>query len=382
MTTPQEQKMTDHTSGQSMWTNIVGRLMKFKTDHARHPLNSPFLLVSQRGHIEAEAHRLAIHRPSDPGDRVEFEIVVGVEDRDEISEAIRNGTYPPFPHFQLGFSLIRPGSRVVDLGANVGIFSVPAAALGCEVLSIDASPHNIALINESVAQNSFHKVQVVFCAVTDHVGHLDFVEKGPWGFVANDVHVEPIPTLRVPAATLESLLEDIGHKQVDLIKMDIEGSEVAAIRGMASLLQAPDGPAILYESNGHTLRFFGETPQSLKTSIERHGYSNYLVEPGILRPVRSSDFQPNCFVDYFAVKEMPAGLRGWSIGSELSEEEVIDRLLVTCASPNEHERGYAARSLETAPRHLLSDKRVSSALRHLTTDAQAYVRDAAAWATM
>ncbi len=58
---------------------------------------------------------------------------------------------------------------------------------------------------------------------------------------------------------MDGLLGRLGWDRVDAVKLDVEGAELAAIRGMAGLLSGPNAPIVLYESNTHTLQFFGDT---------------------------------------------------------------------------------------------------------------------------
>lgn len=308
---------------------------------------------------------------------VSFNVMVGVDDEDPISQSITDGSYV-FPWaYHLLFSMVQRGDKVLDLGAHVGTFSLAAAALGCDVISVEASPHNVALLEASAAQNGFEQIQIVSSAVSDHAGTLRFIENGPYGIVSNSA--VDLATLEVPAITVDELIEEIGWGHVDFIKMDIEGSEVAAIQGMSRLLARADAPTIAYESNGHTLRFFGETPNHLIAALEKFGYQNYLVEPGRLIPVRSSDLQAECVVDYLACKHQPDGLQDWRVDTPMTLEETVAKVLSSCSHPNEFHRAYIARSLAGAGRSILSNREVREALDSLSNDANADVRSVVTW---
>lgn len=310
---------------------------------------------------------------------VKFEIVVGVGDGDPISEQIIKRAFSFPPPFHLLFELMQPGYVVLDLGAHVGTFALAAAALGCQVLAVEASPYNAALLNASVTQNGFERMTVFEAAVTDRPGYLEFVPAGPFGLVANPA-VE-WPSIQVPAVTVDDLLAEIGWDWVNLVKMDVEGSEVAAIRGMSHLLAQADAPAIVFESNGHTLRMFDETPQSLLAAFEEFGYRSYLVEPRRLVPVRATDLQPEGNVDYLAVKQMPSAIPGWRIGTPMNSKELLSKVLATCAHPNEHFRAYVARALANADPAIRTHGKVRKALDRLSTDSNEDVRIAASWWT-
>jgi hypothetical protein len=146
---------------------------------------------------------------------------------------------------------------------------------------------------------------------------------------------------------VDSLLTARGLTRVDFVKMDIEGSEATAVRGMAGLLSRPDAPVVFYESNGYTLDFYGETCQGLKAEFERFGYRNYYVDTARARlvPVGQDDLQPDCCVDYLAVKDAPVGwlsrllgrtpvmptvIGGWPVVAPLTRSEWTDWLLSAC----------------------------------------------------
>lgn len=306
-----------------------------------------------------------------------FDIVVGGGEGDPICEQIRQGVFAFPSHFQLLFALMQPGARVLDLGAHVGTFALAAAALGCQVVAVEASPHNVALLNMSVAQNGFDRMRVLEAAVTDHPGFLDFVQGGPFGAVANPAMQSP--SIQVLAVTVDDVLAAVGWEQVDLIKVDVEGSEVAATRGMSRLLARADAPMVLFESNGHTLGRFGETPQTLRAAFERFGYRNYLIEPGKLVPVSTSELQPEGNADYLAVKKMPPLPPGWRIGAPMNQRDLVRKILSTSSDPNECYRAHLARALATANPAILAHKEVRRALDTLCTDPVEEVRLAASW---
>jgi hypothetical protein len=80
---------------------------------------------------------------------------------------------------------------------------------------------------------------------------------------------------------------------------------------MSRLLAGPAAPPILYESNRHTLSFYGHTPQQLKQALEDLGYRNYQIVPSRLVPAAPDDRQAEVVVDYLAIKRQPPALVGW-----------------------------------------------------------------------
>jgi len=163
------------------------------------------------------------------------------------------------------------------------------------------------------------------------------------------------------------------------VKIDVEGSEVAAIQGMADLLSRSDGPVLLYESNAHALPRFGQTPASRQAVLQRFGYSSYIVEPGQLIPTLADELRPECVVNCLAVKDQPPTLAGWPITAPRSLDDTILKIVSESRSPRAHDRAYLARILAEANVTILSDPRVRHVLRLLYNDADEAVRAGAAW---
>ena len=306
-----------------------------------------------------------------------FKIAVDPGDEDAISQSIRDGTWTCPPLFELGFALTRPGDAVLDLGAHIGTFALSAAALGRRIVAVDASPRNARLLEESAAQNGFEQLRIVSAAVSDRAGTIEFIEAGPYGMIANP-RIE-LPRIQVPAIAVDELLADMGWDRVDLIKMDVEGSEVGALRGMSRLLGGAKAPPILYESNGHTLALFGQTPSQLLATVAEFGYESYLVEPRRLIPVDPGHLQIDCNVDYLAVKPPLQVPPGWHVLPPRSFEETIAQVIAACGHPHEHHRTYTARTLAQADNKILQHEDVRQALYALQDDAHPDVRAAASW---
>lgn len=272
--------------------------------------------------------------------------------------------------------LVKPGDLVLDLGAHVGSFSLAAAAAGCRVVAVDASPANVALLRASAARNGFSDLHVVHAAVSDVPGTLEFCARGPWGHVATDAI--DLPTISVPAVTVDELLVELGMGQPAFVKIDIEGSEIPGIRGMAATLGRPDAPTLLYESNGHTLHLFGATPAQLSAEIDKLGYTSLAVEPDRLVRVVPGQMQPQTIVDCLAVKSA-LSLPGWPAVPPLTFDERVGRAVADGRHPNPDHRAYVGQALATADAEVLSHPAVVETLELLVADPVESVRRAASW---
>ena len=147
--------------------------------------------------------------------------------------------------------VIQPGMVVVDVGANIGTFTVPAAtAVGPHgvVLAIEASPQMHHYLATNIELNQCANVIQEQCVASDHEGTCEFyeapLEKFGMGSVGPQFSVAPL-TLR--AATLDSLIERHHLDRVDVIKIDVEGYEAAVFRGAQVILHAPNPPLIAFE---------------------------------------------------------------------------------------------------------------------------------------
>lgn len=306
-----------------------------------------------------------------------FSVVTDPSVDDPIAATLAAGVTVDEGLVNLMLDMLRPGDKVVDLGAHVGTFALAAAAAGAQALAVEGSPRNVALLRESIKRNFFSGVRVVHAAVGDVPGTVDFLDEGAKGRVAETWNRSQ--TVTVPALTVTELLAELRWGPVVCVKMDVEGSEIKAIRGMRYLLEQPDAPAVLYEANGHTLALNEATPEELIGELESLGYTSYLVDPGRLVRTVAAEFQPQTIVDYLAVKRLPRGLAGWRVEPVLTFGERLSRLLADAAHHNPDHRAYVARALARAGDELLSHADVGACLDRLTGDPEPAVRQAARW---
>lgn len=339
------------------------------------PTPSPHLQTIDVPSLSQRVEAARYHLPVDAATQVA--VWVDNQTHDGITDMITSGTYALLPHFQL-LPRLRPRvQRVLDLGAHIGTFALYAAALGCAVTAIDASPINTALLKVSLLENGFTNFYVIEAAVSDRPGRLDFLVGGPYGLVKNAFISSP--TISVPALRVDDVLAQVGWETADFIKMDIEGSEVAAVKGMHKLLSRNDAPLILFESNGHTLHMFGESPSTLLAEIGAYGYQFYLVDGERLAPVQAGDFQPECVVDYLAVKR-PLPELTELIRQPLSFTEVVAKIIASASYPHHHIRTHIARALsQPNAEAYLSHPQVIEALEILSNDQNPKVQVALEW---
>ena len=243
----------------------------------------------------------------------------------------------------------RPGDCVLDLGAHVGTFSLTASALGRRVIAVDASPKHVELLRRSVSKNGFDRMEVVHTAVGERSGSVRFHVAGLWGMIARDgpglPEVRDAPVVEVPIVRGEALLKRLGQTRVDFLKMDIEGSEVSALRGLKSLLKRDDAPAIVFECNALTLHEFGFTTADLLRTLEGFGYRSYRPEHGRFRAFPAGDFQPEIYLDLLALKPRHEAVVAAEIDPPLGREEMILRTLDEAGRDHEAARTVVARSL-------------------------------------
>ncbi|MBL4758858.1 MAG: FkbM family methyltransferase [Rhizobiales bacterium] len=117
-------------------------------------------------------------------------------------------------------------SVAVDIGCNIGLYTLQLATTGAHVVSIDPNPMMIKQLRFNIDASSMDKVSVFECAVGDTTGKADL-------HIRNDdlaiVSVKESEAGSVLVKTLENILQEAGVKQIDSLKIDVEGYEDKAL---------------------------------------------------------------------------------------------------------------------------------------------------------
>ncbi len=292
---------------------------------------------------------------------------------DPIQRALAEGVFPGDVVNELWRHLTQPNHTVLDVGAHVGTYSLPAAATGARVLAVEPATTNADLLRRSAKLNGFQEMEVIQAVAAARAGTTRFAAFGPWGHVAPaGASGDQNAGVEVPAVALDDVIRAKDYGRISLVKIDVEGFELDALAGLRGLLIGDDAPPLLVESNGHMLHQYGHTPADLLVALEDQGYTCHRVESGVdrlLTPMRSSEIQPECVADYLAFKALPERIAPWQIGQPLSRAQVIDRVSLTCRDDQAAHREYGLRLLGSAPDWLLTNPAIAELLPAARRDA-------------
>ena len=117
---------------------------------------------------------------------------------------------------------------VVDIGANIGSFSIQAASIGAKkIFAIEPEPHNLKALKNNVSLNNLkNEITVLEVGVSDFNGSATISDEGGGASIKDGK-----PGSEIKIITLDKLFKDNKINEVDVLKIDVEGSEVEIILG-------------------------------------------------------------------------------------------------------------------------------------------------------
>jgi FkbM family methyltransferase len=123
--------------------------------------------------------------------------------------------------------------RVVDVGANIGVFSLYQSMVkrAAQVIAFEPSPEVFPRLVKNIDINSIKNVRLVNAAVGDESGMLSFAESR----ISANSRVSEMGLLKVPCVRLDDELKDVPG--IDLLKIDTEGYETHVLRGAFETLK-------------------------------------------------------------------------------------------------------------------------------------------------
>lgn len=150
---------------------------------------------------------------------------------------------------------VKPGMTVIDVGANVGVYTFSAARrVGNQgkVLAVEPFSGCVRCLEETCRLNQLSWVKVCAGAASDRQGkaRLSLCESSELNELVTDDHnpeIKPGTFEEVQCFTLDSLIEKESLNQVDIVKIDAEGHELSVLAGSEKIL-SEFAPVILYEN--------------------------------------------------------------------------------------------------------------------------------------
>lgn len=166
-----------------------------------------------------------------------------------------------------------------NVGANIGIHTLQLAhRVGSRgsVVAFEPNPAAVSLLRRHVDLNGYaDRVTIIQAAVGEREGEADFFVAGadPMARAERANPLLPQTTrISVPVITLDGYLQS-QSRQPDCIVMDIEGWEIAALRGARSILERQPFPIFIVELHQDAWEWSGHSRQDLETLLREYKLS-------------------------------------------------------------------------------------------------------------
>lgn len=135
---------------------------------------------------------------------------------------------------------LQNGDIIIDIGASLGFNTVDfSKKVGNEgkVIAIEPDEENLAILQKNLELNGCENVTIVKKGVWSKKDklHLQVKERGGGNSLVI-AEGKIIGTVEIEVDTLDNILEQLGIKKVNLVKMDVEGAEIEAVKGMRKIL--------------------------------------------------------------------------------------------------------------------------------------------------
>lgn len=197
-----------------------------------------------------------------------------------------------FEHYEPEFvkeflNQVKRAEIIYDIGANIGLYSLLASSINnkSKIYAFEPDERCCTIIEKSKQLNDYKNIEILQCCIGDTNGKVELVTKGTTGhFISlatgsNNTVVKDI-------FTLDGLVNARTIIPPQLIKIDIEGFESHAIRGMTGTIRKYK-PIIMIEIHEQLLSRYNESKEGLLKEISTLDYRTHLLRmPSIGAPTR------------------------------------------------------------------------------------------------
>ena len=175
---------------------------------------------------------------------------------------------------------VQPGEVFYDIGASVGLVTVHAAKKGAYVVAFEPDPSFRDRLISNIELNRIENAKVIEWAVSDHEGSENLYTDGISGKSPNFLESRQRNMIRVPVKSIDYALKLGELAYPSIIKIDIEGAEIQAIKGMKNLFSSEKAPRCVFmELHTDFLRAFGSSASEVENLMKSFGYYQVYEKP-------------------------------------------------------------------------------------------------------
>jgi FkbM family methyltransferase len=171
----------------------------------------------------------------------------------------------------------------VDVGANIGYFTLLAASLvgtSGRVFAVEPWPANLALLRRFVELNSLSQVSVFGFGLGSSEGseRISQADQNVFNNRTATMAVETGTILTVPVRPLDSCVREWGLNQIDLLKIDVDGFETRILQGAKETLERGIVKNLIIELDEFWLDRARSSPAAVSADLGRAGFRD--LSPG------------------------------------------------------------------------------------------------------
>lgn len=219
-------------------------------------------------------------------------------------------SYRSSPLFSIISRLAVPGGFFVDIGANLGLYSLLARSLGLKALLFEPEPMHYAFLSRNKAAIG----TPVGSALSDHSGTAEFFVSGATNPGSSSLVMpeggwsqsEYQRAISVRLCTFDAAIAELSvdPTSIRLLKIDVEGNEERTVLGMREYLAGPTPAPIWCEVRGSASGRGRNSVCSVTDMLRQFGYRPFRFQSELLVPFQlGKDPAPQVFDLLFAVPE-------------------------------------------------------------------------------
>lgn len=291
--------------------SVAGRCQMIAKAADRHGVRVPSLLTAQFRAQAKTVVKFIWNHPANEGERVRALLrlanfqargrlfrkrtLVRLGDRSMMwavlhrweSSKVAYANPPDHPEMLVWRHALEPGDLFVDVGANVGSYTIWAAELEAEVIALEPAEDTFTLLAENVALNGY-SVNAIRAAAGATCGTARFTTGRDAGN-----RLDPDGPVETRMVTIDSLIHD---RTVAGMKVDVEGFEIEVLRGCARALSEHRVRLVQLEWNSTSERALGTDRKPVARLLAMYGYNLYRPDrDGRLVPIKDPDFGADVF---------------------------------------------------------------------------------------